>query len=81
MSVVGGYPDPPVPPPRSRRSVDYDQLHADKEKLVDLFRNLRSGAVDSDQIDLARTLIERHRGKKWYEFVSLDCILKDNGVS
>jgi len=82
MSVVGGSSDPlPVARRGSRRSVNYEPWHNDKEQLVDLFRNLQSGAVDSNQIELARILIDKLRGKKWYEFVPLDCILKDNGVS
>ena len=75
----------PVPQARPRSNLGYrasqPDWHMDKERLVDLFRNFRSSAVDTEHLQLARELIDRHRGVKWYEYVQLDRILEQNEVS
>ena len=73
-----------VPQPRSRGSLDHRpelSWRADKERLVNLFKDFRSSAVETEHLQMARELIDRHRGQKWYEYVPLDQILEENGVS
>ena len=84
MSAVRNYP---VAAPRTHVGIRHPEEYAEpmwhksKEKLVNQFRNFQSSVVEYEHLEMARELIEKHRGEKWYELVPLDEILVENGVS